>query len=317
VPKPQHVHVVYIRTSPERLWQALTDPELTKDYYYGSSVVSTWEAGAPYAYRTDAGDAIVGEVLESVPPRRLVMTFTMAYDPEAAAEPPSRVTWEIEPHGEVCRLEVTHADFGGRSKTWSNTLDGWPPILSGLKTLLETGSPLGPIEEAGGESAGATDLDGEWHRDLGVDANMEVWQLLGRTDRSVDDDDAMLRAAYASAYHWARAAGRTTAHEARAEWLLSHVHAVLGQADLARHHAARSMAAVASAGASSGVADFDRAYAHEALARAAACAGRLDEAAAERTAAAAVVIADDEDRKIFLADLEAEPWFGLPAPPSS
>jgi len=257
----------------------------------------------------------VGEILESERPRRLVMTFTMAYDPEAAAEPPSRVTWEIEPLGDVCRLKVTHADFGGLSKTWANARDGWPPLLSGLKTLLETGAPLGPVG-ADGEPAVAADLEGEWHRELGVDANMEVWALLGRTDRTAEDDEVMVRAAYASTYHWSRAARRTVANEARGEWLLSHVHAVLGRADLARHHAERSLTAVSAPGDGS-VADFDLAYAHEAKARAAACAGRLDEAARERAAAAAVSIADEEDRKIFVADLEAEPWYGLVATPAS
>ncbi len=234
------------------------------------------------------------------------MTFTMAYDSEAAAEAPSRVTWEIEPVGEVCRLTMTHSDFGGLSKTWANALTGWPPIVSGLKTLLETGQPLGDVPDDRAEGT-AVDLDAEWHRSLGVDTNQEVWGLLSRDGRTPEDDEAMVRAAYASAYHWARAAQRLPANEARAEWMISHVHAVLGRADMAGHHAQRSMAAVTAAG----LTDFDLGYAHEALARAAACAGDLDEASRQRAAAAAVPIADDEDRKIFVGDLEAGPWFGL------
>jgi len=310
MPKPQHIHEVYIRTTPERLWQALTDPELTKGYYYGCAVGSTWEPGAAYAYVGEMGPAITGEILEAEPPRRLVMTFTMAYDPEAAAEAPSRVTWEITPVGDLCRLTVVHSDFGGLSKTWATTSTGWTPILSGLKTLLETGTPIGPIPDDGPEPS-AVDLDAEWHRDLGIDTHQEVWGLLGTMDRTSDQDEAMVRAAYASAYHWARAARRTPANEARGEWMVSHVHAVLGRADVAQHHAERCLAVVDAAD----LQDFDRAYAHEALARAAAVAGRVDEARQQRAAAAAVPIADEEDRKIFVDDLASEPWYGVTGGP--
>jgi uncharacterized protein YndB with AHSA1/START domain len=309
MPKPQHIHEVYIRTTPERLWQALTDPELTKGYYYGCAVGSTWEPGAAYAYVGEMGPAITGQILEADPPRRLVMTFTMAYDPETAAENPSRVTWEISPVGDhLCRLTVVHSDFGGLSKTWATTLTGWTPILSGLKTLLETGTPLGLVPDDG-PGAEAVDLDAEWHRDLGIETHQEVWGLLGMTDRTAEQDETMVRAAYASAYHWSRAAGRTLANEARSEWMLSHVQAVLGRAEPAQHHAERCLAVVDAAG----LQDFDRAYAHEALARAAAAAGQLDVARRERAAAAAVPIADEEDRKIFVDDLAAEPWYGAPA----
>jgi uncharacterized protein YndB with AHSA1/START domain len=306
MPKPRHVHEVYIRTTPERLWQALTDPELTKGYFEGYGVSSAWEPGAPYAYSSDDGPAIVGEVVESEPPRRLVMTFTFVADPALATEAPSQVEWDIEPVGELCRLTLTHGDFGGLSRTWARMAEAWVGIVSGLKTLLETGEPLGPVPETSA-SLEETDIDAEWHRSLGIDAHMEVWALLGRDDRSPADDEAMLRAAYASAYHWSRAARRTEANESRGEWMISHVLAVLDRPDGAQHHAELSMAVVESAG----LTDFDLAYAHEALARAAACGGRLDDAARERAAAAAVPIADDEDRKIFLGDLEAEPWYGL------
>ena len=122
MPKPQHIHEIYIKTSPERLWAALTDPELTREYFDGCTVASTWEVGASYEYASAAGAAHVrGEIVELEQPRRLVMTFSLAGDPDAAAEAPSRVTWEIEPaggDGDVCRLTLTHSDFGGFSKTW-------------------------------------------------------------------------------------------------------------------------------------------------------------------------------------------------------
>ena len=279
MPKPQHIHEVYIRTTPERLWQALTDPELTKGYYYGCAVGSTWEPGAAYAYVGEMGPAITGEILEADPPRRLVMTFTMAYDPEAAVEAPSRVTWEITPVGDLCRLTVVHSDFGGLSKTWATTLTGWTPILSGLKTLLETGSPIGPIPDDGPAPA-AVDVDAEWHRDLGIDTNQEVWGCSAPwTARPIRTRPWSGRPTPRRTTGAVRA-GRTPANEARGEWMLSHVHAVLGRADLAQHHAERCVAVVDAAD----LQDFDRAYAHEALARAAAAAGRVDEAREQRAA---------------------------------
>ncbi|HEY8092307.1 MAG TPA: SRPBCC family protein [Acidimicrobiales bacterium] len=313
--KPQHVHEIYIRTTPERLWEALTDPELTSTYYYGCAVESTWEAGAVYRYVGEMGPAITGEIVEVEPPRRLVMTFTMSYDPEASAEPPSTVTWEITPVGdELCRLTLTHSDFGGRSKTWVITLTGWTPIISGLKTILETGQAMGPVPASAfpedGAEAAAVDLDAEWHRSLGIDTNQEVWTLLGKADRTPAEDETMVCTAYASAYHWSRAARRTEAHAARGEWMISHVHVVVGQAAMAQHHAQRCMAVVEAAG----LEDFDLAYAHEAMARAAAARGRPEESHQHRAAAAAVPIADGEDRKIFDDDLAAEPWFGVVLP---
>ena len=311
MPKPQHIHEIYIRTTPERLWQALVDPEMTRAYYDGQIVDSTWEQGTPYRYLGEAGPAITGELLEVDPPRRLVMTFTMVDDPEAAVEPPSRVTWEITPVGEVCRLTLTHSDFGGLSKTWANTLTSWSRIISGLKTLVETGEPMGAAAEADERTSGsAVDTDAEWHRDLGIDANQEVWGLLAKEDRTQAEDEEMVRAAYASAYHWARAARRTEANEARGEWMISHVHAVLGRAPTAQWHAERGLAVVQAAG----LEDFDLAYAHEALARAAAADGRVEDAERHRAAAGAVPIADEEDRKIFLDDLAAGPWYGVPSP---
>lgn len=83
-----------------------------------------------------------GEVLESDPPRRLVHTFLATHDEEMGRERPSRVTWEIEASGPVCKLTLVHDDFDGETKTFKSTGPGWNPVLSGLKTLLETGTPL-------------------------------------------------------------------------------------------------------------------------------------------------------------------------------
>jgi uncharacterized protein YndB with AHSA1/START domain len=83
-----------------------------------------------------------GEVLEINPPHRLVHTFIPAYGDSEDRDPPSRVTWEIEPLGEACRLTLTHEHYAGETETYKGTLTGWNPVLSGLKTLLETGTPL-------------------------------------------------------------------------------------------------------------------------------------------------------------------------------
>lgn len=145
------------------------------------------------------------------------------------------------------------------------------------------------------------------HRRLAVHANNSTWDLLANEGWTPDEADDLLGRAYAAAYHWARADSCEPAHAARASWLVSRAHAVLGHGDLALHHAEQCARTVATAG----LADFDLAYAHEAQARALACLGRLGEARAERAAAQAVPVAGDEDRSIVESDLAAGPWFGL------
>jgi uncharacterized protein YndB with AHSA1/START domain/DNA-binding transcriptional ArsR family regulator len=140
---PKHVYEVYIRTTPEKLWQAITDPDFTRRYFYGTAVESSWQPGAPVVHRGEDGSLVLeGKVLEVDQPRRLVTTFVAVHDPEQAKERPSRVTWEILPLGEVCKLTLTHDDFDGETATYKSVGPGWNPILSGLKTLLETGVPL-------------------------------------------------------------------------------------------------------------------------------------------------------------------------------
>ena len=140
----KHVYEIYIRTSPERLWQAITDPALVQRYYFNSVVESDFQPGSPLTYRqADTGRLdIEGEVVEADPPRRLVHTFSVRWDPEIAADPPTRVTWEITPMGDACLLAVTHDGFTSETATYLQTGGGWTVILSGLKTLVETGEPL-------------------------------------------------------------------------------------------------------------------------------------------------------------------------------
>lgn len=148
----KHVYEVYIRATPERLWQALTDPDDTAEYYHGMRVDSTLVRGQPFQFRASEGTLrIEGELLEIDPGRRLVYSFHFpGYD-----EPPSRVTYEIEPMGDTCRLTVTHDGFEAETVTYHGVSSGWSQILSRLKTLLETGEPLRievPAEAASVES---------------------------------------------------------------------------------------------------------------------------------------------------------------------
>ena len=136
------VSQVFIRSTPERIWTAITTPEQTARYFHGARVENTRDqhvARGPGG--EDWGD---GAVLEYDPPRRLVHEWRSAYDPDLAAEPVSRVTWEIAPgEGGVCCLTVVHDRLGGSPRTEASVSGaGWMFVLSGLKTLLETGAPL-------------------------------------------------------------------------------------------------------------------------------------------------------------------------------
>jgi uncharacterized protein YndB with AHSA1/START domain/predicted transcriptional regulator len=142
----EKVFEIYIKTTPERLWQAITDPAMRAKYAFGVAVHSDWTPGSAYQSRTselngEPGFAInEGRNLEVEPPRRLVQTFRALWSDEVKAEPDSRVTWEIEPVGDSCRLTVTHS--GLREGANEELYGGWPMVLSGLKTLLETGEML-------------------------------------------------------------------------------------------------------------------------------------------------------------------------------
>lgn len=138
--RPSYVYVTYIESSPERVWEALTDPELTAQYW-GHSNVSDWQAGSSWEHRRVDGSGIadvVGTVLESVPPRRLTITFdTPGQTPPGG---PSKVTFEIEPYKEIVRLTVTHENFGRDALEAISA--GWPAVCANLKSLLETGHVL-------------------------------------------------------------------------------------------------------------------------------------------------------------------------------
>jgi uncharacterized protein YndB with AHSA1/START domain/DNA-binding transcriptional ArsR family regulator len=139
---PRHVFEVYIRTSPDRLWQAITDPAFTQRYFFRTEVASSFDPAARIRYlRPDGSPAVEGDVLEAEPPRRLVTTWSFR-NSELQNDPPSRVTWEIEPLGETCRLTLIHDGFATETPTFHSVVKGWPRVLSSLKSLIETGEPL-------------------------------------------------------------------------------------------------------------------------------------------------------------------------------
>ena len=138
----EKVFEIYIRTTPERLWEAITDPSIRARYHFGSAVRSDWTPGSPYALEHPGADGPLaeGENLIVEPPRKLVQTMHVLWSEEAERDGTSRVTWEIEPVGDSCRLTVTHDQLSDEASP--EIYGGWPMILSGLKTWLETGETL-------------------------------------------------------------------------------------------------------------------------------------------------------------------------------
>ena len=136
------VFEIFIKTTPERLWEAITDPKMRAKYSFGVETHSDWTPGSEYkASVPGVIDIAEGENVEVDPPRRLVQTFKALWSDEVKGEGTSKVTWEIEPVGDdSCRLTVVHSDL--RTGANPELYGGWPMILSGLKTLLETGETL-------------------------------------------------------------------------------------------------------------------------------------------------------------------------------
>ena len=138
----EKVFEIYIKTTSERLWDAITDSEIRSKYNFGVQIDSDWTRGSKYetSHPGNAGPLVEGENLEVNPPRRLVQSMRAKWDDDVKKEGTSRVTWEIEPVGDSCRLTVTHDQL--REGANEELYGGWPMILSGLKTWLETGELL-------------------------------------------------------------------------------------------------------------------------------------------------------------------------------
>jgi uncharacterized protein YndB with AHSA1/START domain len=138
----EKVFEIYIRTTPERLWEAITDSEIRRKYNFGAGVVSDWKPGSRIEMGAEGASGLLGEgeVLEADPPRRLVHTMTALWGDDVKAEGASRVSWEITPVDDSCQLTVTHDQL--REGANEQLYGGWPMILSGLKTWLESGQLL-------------------------------------------------------------------------------------------------------------------------------------------------------------------------------
>ena len=136
----ERVYEIYIKTTPERLWQAITDPQMRRKYTFGAVVSSDWTPGSRYQGVGNGHPIFEGENVAVEAPYRLVQTLRALWDDDVKAEGTSRVTWEIEAIGNSCLLTVTHADL--REEANPQLYGGWMMVLSGLKTLLETGQPL-------------------------------------------------------------------------------------------------------------------------------------------------------------------------------
>jgi uncharacterized protein YndB with AHSA1/START domain/ketosteroid isomerase-like protein len=166
----EKVYEIYIKTIPERLWEAITDSRKRRVYNFGVGVTSKWTPGSRYeaVHPMAPGPICEGENLEVDPPRRLVQSFRALWSDDVKGEGTSRVTWEIEPVGDSCALTVTHDQL--REGASPELYGGWPMILSGLKTLLETGGSLttpgslryssaqGPQDAMQSETVPASDL---------------------------------------------------------------------------------------------------------------------------------------------------------------
>jgi uncharacterized protein YndB with AHSA1/START domain len=138
----EKVFEIYIKTTPQQLWDAIVDPDIRAKYNFGAGVTSDWTPGAHLEMGAPNAGFVLGEgeVLEVDPPRRLVHTMLACFSEEAKAEGSTRVTWEIEPVGDSCRLTLIHDQM--REGANAQIYGGWPMILSGLKTWLETGELL-------------------------------------------------------------------------------------------------------------------------------------------------------------------------------
>ncbi len=279
----RHQYRIYIKAPIEQVWAQLVEPRFANDY-------------------------LTGVVEEIEPPMRLVMKWQVAWDHPAAQEPPSRVEWSLRVAAEgVTQVDLVHGDLARSPQTWALARSGWVWVLDGIKSLLETGIALPAIDADADAGADGVDVgaqvSGDWHRAQAIECNNAAWELFDKADRSVHDDEDLLRRVYASAYHWQRASGRGPVNEVRSLYMQAKAHLGVGNAQAGLQYAQRCMAETTGLG----LQDFDLAYAHEMMARSLQAVGRSEEAATEWAAAKAVPIADPEDKAIVAADLAAGP----------
>jgi uncharacterized protein YndB with AHSA1/START domain len=277
----RHIFQIYLQATPEEVWQAITDPEWV-ERVFGTLKFST-----------------TVEVSES--PRRLVQTWQVLSDAAASVEQPSRVEWQISEAADgLTRLRLEHGDLAFSPITWALANEDWPWTLSNLKSLLETGTSLPVRTDVAMPQV--SDVEGQWHRAQAIICNNTTKEVLN-ADRTSDNNEEMLRRAYAAAYHWQRASRRIPANEARAYWMLSKVHLASGHPELALAYADGCLKQCEQ----HGIEDWDLAYAHDARARALHHLGRAREADEALAKARSVEILDPEDLAIVLESF-AEPF---------
>jgi uncharacterized protein YndB with AHSA1/START domain/DNA-binding transcriptional ArsR family regulator len=142
--RPAQVYSVFIKAPQAKVWDAITKPEFTHRYLYGGEANTTWKPGSRLLW-TEHGtghELVDGEVIEFDKPNRLVFSWIVKYDPELSAEGASRVTYELSEKDGLTKVTIVHDDFPQGSKVYDNVAGGWPYVLSGLKTLVETGAPM-------------------------------------------------------------------------------------------------------------------------------------------------------------------------------
>lgn len=142
--KPRFDYEIHIGATADRVWHALADADLTQQYVFGTRFEGRLAKGAPYAYLAENGvKAVDGEILEVTPNKRLVMSWRAHWDATVNQDAPSRVTYDLEATGpRTSRLRLTHDQFDGETATYTGSIASWPLVLSSLKTLLESGTPL-------------------------------------------------------------------------------------------------------------------------------------------------------------------------------
>ncbi|MDB5619456.1 SRPBCC family protein [Tardiphaga sp.] len=140
--KPEFVYTTFIKTTPEKLWHALTDRAFTESYWFGCSLQSDWKVGSAMQMTRDGRVMNECVILETDPPRRLSYSWLTVFDEVMKKERPSRVTFVLEPNQGAVKLTVTHEGFAEGSATLPSISTGWPLVLSSLKSILETGEPL-------------------------------------------------------------------------------------------------------------------------------------------------------------------------------
>ena len=136
--KPAFIYVTYIASTPDKVFKALTSKDATAQFWFGNAATSDWKIGSPIEFRREGKLIVEGKILENDPPRRLSYTFRSMHEPYNGREDPSRVVFDLEQQRDQVKLTVTHDDFAEDSQVFHAISNGWPLVLSSLKSFVET-----------------------------------------------------------------------------------------------------------------------------------------------------------------------------------